>query len=162
MENISILSEPDYSFIYSRKKLSLPPSGAKELQYLIYKLGQTEIQKALKQSQGIGRLLQQYENKYDQLVRRKGKLTFEDTQRLLGPSNNIQLSQNDATDRLMINYRLDGKYKHWLLDEFQDTNDVQWAVCKDLADEVIQSPEGDRSFFYVGEPPPPPGPPFFN
>jgi ATP-dependent helicase/nuclease subunit A len=47
--------------------------------------------------------------------------------------------------------RLDARFLHWLLDEFQDTSLVQWAVIENLVDEVIQNPDGDRTLFYVGD-----------
>ena len=48
-------------------------------------------------------------------------------------------------------YRLDGWFDHWLLDEFQDTNRLQWRALEPLVDEVIQDTSGRRSFFYVGD-----------
>jgi ATP-dependent helicase/nuclease subunit A len=53
--------------------------------------------------------------------------------------------------RLYIDYRLDSKLDHWLLDEFQDTSDLQWEVLRNLADEILQDVSGRRSFFYVGD-----------
>jgi ATP-dependent helicase/nuclease subunit A len=53
--------------------------------------------------------------------------------------------------RLYIDYRLDCKLDHWLLDEFQDTSDLQWEVLRNLADEILQDASGQRSFFYVGD-----------
>jgi ATP-dependent helicase/nuclease subunit A len=54
-----------------------------------------------------------------------------------------------VTDRLYIDYRLDGELDHWLLDEFQDTSNMQWAAIRNLVDEVVQ--DAHRSFFYVGD-----------
>ena len=50
-----------------------------------------------------------------------------------------------------VDYRLDGHFDHWLLDEFQDTSDLQWQVLANLIDEVLQDTSGKRSFFYVGD-----------
>jgi len=47
-----------------------------------------------------------------------------------------------------IYYRLSEKYKHFLIDEFQDTNSVQWAGIKRFLEESLSS---GGTFFYVGD-----------
>ncbi len=116
----------------------------------------TELTAALEETRGIHRVLDQYERFYDETVRRQGKLTFTDVQYLLTPENRINggtiLTQNPhAEARLYIDYRLDCKLDHWLLDEFQDTSDLQWEALRNLADEVLQDNSGRRSFFFVGD-----------
>src|SRR5687768_12654264 len=94
-----------------------------------------------------------YDRVYHDVVRRTGKLTFSDVQRLLLPGGEAgALSrQRDGDDRLFIDYRLDAEIDHWLLDEFQDTSFGQWSVLKNLIDEVVQDTAGTRSFFCVGD-----------
>ena len=53
-------------------------------------------------------------------------------------------------DQLELEYRLDGTFDHWLLDEFQDTSGIQWRAMANLIDEVVQDPSGERSFFLRG------------
>ncbi len=48
-----------------------------------------------------------------------------------------------------VYYRLSEKYKYFLIDEFQDTNDVQWTVLKRFLEESLA---GGGTFFYVGDP----------
>jgi ATP-dependent exoDNAse (exonuclease V) beta subunit len=50
-----------------------------------------------------------------------------------------------------LQFRLDGWFDHWLLDEFQDTSRIQWRAIQPLLDEVLQDASGERSFFYVGD-----------
>ncbi|MFA5105013.1 MAG: UvrD-helicase domain-containing protein [Candidatus Margulisiibacteriota bacterium] len=45
-------------------------------------------------------------------------------------------------------FRLAARIRHYLLDEFQDTNDLQWSNFKPMIDEAISS---GGSFFYVGD-----------
>ncbi len=103
---------------------------------------------------GMGHLLAAFENTYEQLVRGAGQLTFQDIQYLLGRGGSgglPVLSGLQESDRLYIDYRLDGTFDHWLLDEFQDTSTVQWRALSNLADEILNSGDGNRSFFYVGD-----------
>ena len=116
----------------------------------------TELRAMLKRTQGICQILHQYEEFYDDMVRRRGKLTFTDAQYLLTAANEYSsgslLSRMPGQEsRLYIDYRLDCKLDHWLLDEFQDTSDLQWEVLRNLADEILQDSSGQRSFFYVGD-----------
>ncbi len=116
----------------------------------------TELGVSMERTQGIYRVLDQYETIYDELVRQRGKLSFTDAQYLLTAANRssggARLSRSPGEEAsLYIDYRLDSKLDHWLLDEFQDTSDLQWKVLSNLIDEVLQDTSGQRSFFYVGD-----------
>ncbi len=115
-----------------------------------------EIVTNAEQTRGIHRILSRYEEIYHQQIRRQGRLTFDDAQLLLTQANPFGTSGVLSRDRgkvgrLFIDDRLDARLDHWLLDEFQDTSDLQWEVLRNLADEVLQDPTGQRSFFYVGD-----------
>lgn len=105
----------------------------------------------LHQTRGIHRILALYDEQYHAAVRRQGRLTFQDVQFILSGD----LSATDDTlagaSREDIDYRLDARYAHWLLDEFQDTSRIQWRVLHNLCDEAIQDTGGTRSFFAVGD-----------
>jgi ATP-dependent exoDNAse (exonuclease V) beta subunit len=47
-----------------------------------------------------------------------------------------------------VYYRLSEKYKHFLIDEFQDTSFVQWTGMKRFLEESLA---GGGTFFYVGD-----------
>ena len=89
-------------------------------------------------------MLNQYESSYASLVRRRGRLTFSDLEIILSgcdlhsQSAPVLSQKPDAFDRLRIDYRLDGRYDHWLLDEFQDTSYLQWSIIEPLVDEAVQ------------------------
>jgi ATP-dependent exoDNAse (exonuclease V) beta subunit len=114
-----------------------------------------EIVRSLQQTQGLGSMLQQFHRLYDETIRRRGAFTFTDAQYLLTPRNPMGAGsisrQAGEADRLYIDYRLDARLDHWLLDEFQDTSDLQWETLDNLASEIIQDTGGDRSFFLVGD-----------
>ncbi len=135
------------------KKLELSGDECLRLKRLVQALCGAEVEKKLQVTRGLYEILRGYEALYADLVRGGGRLTFSDILVLLSApgSERPRLTQDAADGRLMVNYRLDGRYDHWLLDEFQDTSYVQWRALSDLIDEVVQDPEGRRSFFYVGD-----------
>jgi ATP-dependent exoDNAse (exonuclease V) beta subunit len=112
-----------------------------------------ELLRRLETTRGIHAVLRSYESTYDDEVRRAGKLTFADVQRLLMPGRAPVLTGEAmaGSGRLFIDYRLDAEIDHWLLDEFQDTSVGQWSVLRNLVDEAVQDPSGERSFFCVGD-----------
>ena len=95
-------------------------------------------------TQGIYSLLNRVVNSYNKKVLEKGGIMFSDLPILLSNSEN-------ELERLDRDYRLDRKYKHWMLDEFQDTSPSQWAVIEPLLEEVLYNPEDERMFFCVGD-----------
>lgn len=138
-----------------RKRLPLPPAASSALKQLAAALVGAEMARRLEMTRGIFSILSGYEAVYDGAVRRSGRLTFADLQRLLRPEvaggRRILSREAAAEARLFIDWRLDAKIDHWLLDEFQDTSSGQWSILRNLVDEAVQDAEGTRSFFYVGD-----------
>lgn len=126
---------------------------------------QQEIISKLQQTAGIYDIVWRYESLYHRDVRRAGRLSFDDILILLAgaaPDDDAnretvsELSMLDEipdaeTRRLRIDYRLDGLFHHWLIDEFQDTSRRQWQVLRNLIEEVIEDDSGERTFYYVGD-----------
>ncbi len=135
---------------YNRRDFTIPPDLWPGLRAALARLIRIEVGRATKRSHGLGAILARYGLLYDEALRTGGRLTFEDLSRLLGEDGLSPSRQPERTDnRLYIDYRLDARLDHWLLDEFQDTSDTQWAALANLIDEVVQ--REDRSFFYVGD-----------
>lgn len=130
-----------------RKKMALGPEECRDLATIIRHLVCAELTSRLETTRGIHAVLQGYDAVYHDVVRRSGKLTFGDVQRLLQPRDGAEA----AVDRMEIDFRLDAQFDHWLLDEFQDTSFGQWSVLRNLVDEVIQDATGARTFFCVGD-----------
>ncbi len=80
------------------------------------------------------------------LIRNKNILTFNDI--LI-----LSFILLDSVDRDFIYFKLDSRFKHILLDEFQDTSLLQFQILKPLIDEIFagKGQEEFRSFFYVGD-----------
>lgn len=138
------------------KELELSASVCKLLLQLVRYVLKCEVSVSIARTAGLYQILDLYEKRYTGYTHQTGQLTFNDAQLLLTETNpatnrNIISRENDSPEKLYIDYRLDCKLDHWLLDEFQDTSDLQWSVLKNLADEVLQDQSGERSFFYVGD-----------
>jgi ATP-dependent helicase/nuclease subunit A len=82
---------------------------------------------------------------YRETQARMGVLRFEDvTLRLGDPSLSMDASE--------IHYRLDQQIQHVLLDEFQDTSEIQWAALEPLVGELLSGDEGLRAAVLVADP----------
>jgi ATP-dependent helicase/nuclease subunit A len=141
----------------NRKPHEFGPKECAIILRILRHLAGAEIETRLRRTHGVWQLLDRYESTYAERIRRQGKLTFQDLALLLagqgeGESGAPLLSQlPGGEDRLRIDYRLDARYDHWLLDEFQDTSHLQWKVISNLIDEAIQDTSGERSLFQVGD-----------
>lgn len=135
----------------NRVKATLHPPLSQALHTLTARFVHDTLLVCLHQTRGIYSILALYDEQYHAAVRRQGRLTFQDVQYILSGD----LSATDDTlagaSREDIDYRLDARFSHWLLDEFQDTSRIQWRVLHNLCDEAIQDTEGTRSFFAVGD-----------
>lgn len=147
------IARGDVELTVERKKQRIDAAGCAVLADVIRLVAGAELARQLAMTQGVHAVLAQFDAVYSQLVRRAGKLTFGDVTRLLRPDAGARgLSFAGADDgRLELDYRLDARIDHWLLDEFQDTSRGQWSVLRNLIDEVVQDPEERRTFFCVGD-----------
>lgn len=144
--------------IYNRIPVSLEGEPARLLIGLMDTLYHLELERNLQRTRGVFSVMEAYEGHYHRLIRRQGHLTFEDIQLLLAGVGNeapLTFSQGmgpaDDVSTLDIQFRMDGRFDHWLLDEFQDTSRLQWSILENLVDEVVMDPEGRRTFFFVGD-----------
>ena len=156
MNGLEDLEAGKFTMSYGRREYTLTARQCRLLFMLLRHIMGVELRAALRRTQGIYQVLHQYEQLYDEMIRRRGQLTFTDAQYLLTAANefssgSVLSRMPDHEARLYIDYRLDCKLDHWLLDEFQDTSDLQWEVLRNLADEILQDAGGQRSFFYVGD-----------
>lgn len=83
---------------------------------------------------------------YQRLKAERGLLDFTDlewkTYRLLNRSRHAE----------WVQYKLDQRIDHLLIDEFQDTNPTQWRLLQPLLEEIVAGdPERRRSVFLVGD-----------
>lgn len=148
-EALPDLANGHASINVERKECSLDRDACRAALGLVTRVICCEIGHALERTRGVFRLLSPFEILYAGAMRRSGRLTFDDVQYLL---TNAHLSRKDGeAGRLYLDYRVDAQLDHWLLDEFQDTSDLQWEALRNLIDEILQDASGARTFFYVGD-----------
>jgi len=94
------------------------------------------------------RLYLRAEEHYQQSKLREGLLDFDDLEIFA-----YRLLQN--TESADILYWLDRKILHFLVDEFQDTSDIQWAILDKLTGEIFAGQGADKlmapTLFVVGD-----------
>jgi len=141
----------------SRRKVVLDAELCEAAYDLLRHIVRCTLRHKLAITQGLCDIMQRYESEYAARLRGAGKMTFSDITVLLGNALDEQCGGTltralmPSMDRLYIDYRLDGAFDHWALDEFQDTSRAQWSVISNLVDEAIQDTAGTRSFFAVGD-----------
>ena len=137
-----------------RKSVVFPAEAWRAFRSLLLHIVGLELKTACLRSAGVWRLLSHYEAAYHRVARSMGKLSFADVQALLAgatPEQRRTSGDGSPLARIGLAFRLDGKFDHWLLDEFQDTSLLQWRIVQPLVDEVLQDDSGRRTYFHVGD-----------
>lgn len=116
------------------------------LRQLILLAANCEFASALARTRAVRDVVSVYDELCEKQLRKRGLLGFSDVKVLMGQwaSNEDARLRRDAVD-----FRLDARYDHWLLDEFQDTSRTDWMGLQPLIDEA--SGDGDGTVFVVGD-----------
>jgi len=142
---------------YARKEYLIPDNVCKLLGNLYHNLFHVQFNRLCRRTRGILGVMAMYEKEYEQALLQTGRMTFTDAQLLLSPrgfftsGSTLSRRRELRAGRVFIDYRLDAKIDHWLLDEFQDTSNLQWQALENLVDEILQDDSDTRSLFYVGD-----------
>lgn len=105
-----------------------------------------ELAAAVARTGAVIELVARYDQECDRRLRRKGLLGFDDVKILMGK---WMEGEEQRLRREAVDFRLDARYQHWLLDEFQDTSPAEWRGMEPLLDEAASDPSG--SLFVVGD-----------
>ncbi len=140
-------------FTYYRKPYHLDPVWVEALQSVTGSVVKDAVLSCAERMRGMYSLMNRFEALYSARVRAAGRFMFSDVARLLLPEEYGGTAMNGALDETMagLQFRMDGWYDHWMLDEFQDTSLMQWRIVEPFLDEVVQDVGGGRSLFVVGD-----------
>ena len=105
-----------------------------------------EMAAAVERTRAVMDLVRRFDDECERRLRRKGMLGFDDVKLLMGEwvKGDEQRLRREAVD-----FRLDARYDHWLLDEFQDTSRAEWRGMEPLLNEAFS--DFEKSVFIVGD-----------
>ncbi len=129
---------------YKEFTLTGPPGDA--LRELVNLAARCEMAAALHRTRAVREVVAVYDDRCEKQLRRRGLLGFDDVKRLMG---RWAESEDARLRREAVDFRLDARYEHWLLDEFQDTSRADWLGLVPLIDEAAGA--GDGTMFIVGD-----------
>ncbi len=128
------------------KPFKITGMAAEALRELLRLAARCELAAALSRTRGVHGVISSYDDLVERELRRKGKLGFDDVKRLMGK---WMTGEDARLRREAVDFRLDARYEHWLLDEFQDTSRDEWNALLPLVDEGITDDES--TVFVVGD-----------
>lgn len=146
---------------YYRKEL--PASLVAAYKPLVDHAAAILLNRYVAQNEGTYELLQRFDGHYRRLQQSRRLLRFQDITNRLGAWS-TQMSRTAAgraRELALLDFRLDARIDHLLLDEFQDTSLAQWQVLAPIAKQVVSGGESSKrpgdsaastSFFCVGDP----------
>ncbi|RYZ41254.1 MAG: hypothetical protein EOO72_08025, partial [Myxococcaceae bacterium] len=116
------------------------------LREMILLAAHCEMAAAMVRTRAIRDVVSAFDHLCEERLRRRGLLNFDDVKILMGQ---WATSEEGRLRREAVDFRLDARHEHWLLDEFQDTSGADWAGLFPLVDEAATD---DRdSLFIVGD-----------
>ncbi len=132
--------------VKSHKEFLIDGSNADALRQMVRLIAHCEVAAAVERTRAIREVIEAYDAQCERRLRRQGRLGFDDVKWLMGAWAG---SEEARLRREWIDFRLDARYRHWLLDEFQDTSRADWNGLFPLLDEAATSDE--HSLFIVGD-----------
>lgn len=128
------------------KPFMLPAMALQAIGDLVRLAASAEMTAAVERTRAIHDVVAGYDALAETRLRRRGLLGFDDVKRLMGKWREDESSR---LRRELVDFRLDARYEHWLLDEFQDTSRAEWTGLLPLLQEAVSN--GDGSVFIVGD-----------
>ncbi len=90
-------------------------------------------------------LFNQFKEFRTNYILKKGYLEFSDI------TNFALKLVSELIDKEFLYFRLDSRYSHILIDEFQDTSIEQFNILLPMIEECLSGGDGFKTFFYVGD-----------
>jgi ATP-dependent exoDNAse (exonuclease V) beta subunit len=130
----------------SHKEFTVPAEVFGMIREALLCAAKAEMASACASTRAVAEVIELFDQVCERRLRRKGKFGFDDVKAKMGEWT---LQEDKRLMREALDYRLDAKYQHWLLDEFQDTSRSDWKGLSPLIDEAATNGEG--SMFLVGD-----------
>ena len=128
------------------KEFSVPADVFSLIREALLCAAMAEMGSACASTRAVAEVIGMFDRVCERRLRRKGKFSFADVKAKM---SEWTLQEDKRLMREALDYRLDAKYQHWLLDEFQDTSRLDWSGLSPLIDEAMTNDES--SVFLVGD-----------
>src|SRR5690606_37033167 len=134
LEGILIACETCQPVLQARfyKDFTIGGTCGEALLDLVTLAARCEFSAALARCRAVREVVAAYDQLREDRLRRRGLLGFDDVKHLMG---RWAADEDARLRREAIDFRLDARYDHWLLDEFQDTSRSDWQGLLPLIDE---------------------------
>lgn len=128
------------------KDFMIAGPAADALRELVRLAANCEMGAAVRRTRAVRQVIEAHDARCEKQFRRRGLLGFDDVKVLMGEWSRDEFAR---LRREAVDFRLDARYRHWLLDEFQDTSRAEWTGLMPLLDEAASGDDG--SLFIVGD-----------
>ncbi|MCX6865314.1 MAG: UvrD-helicase domain-containing protein [Verrucomicrobia bacterium] len=132
--------------VKSHKEFTIDGAAGDALRAMVELAARCELAAALIRTRAVRDLIAVYDALCEKRLRNQGLLGFDDVKILMGAWAH---GENARLRREAVDFRLDARTDHWLLDEFQDTSRADWTGLLPLIDEAAT--DSDGTMFIVGD-----------
>ncbi|MCU0776510.1 MAG: UvrD-helicase domain-containing protein [Akkermansiaceae bacterium] len=128
------------------KEFTIDGPAADALRRMVELAACCEFAAALQRTRAVREVVAAFDAVCERRLRRHGMLQFNDVKLLMGE---WARGEDARLRREAVDFRLDSRIDHWLLDEFQDTSRADWTGLLPLIDEAATGDDG--TMFIVGD-----------
>lgn len=128
------------------KEFTIGGAAGAGLREMVELAAHCEFSAALLRTRAVREVVSAFDRLCANQLRSKGRLGFNDVKLLMGE---WAKSEDSRLRREAVDFRLDARIDHWLLDEFQDTSRADWNGLLPLLDEAAS--DNDGTMFIVGD-----------
>ena len=132
--------------VKSYKEFTIGGPTGDSLRKMVELAAHCEMAAALLRTRAVREVVSVFDDLCAKRLRRKGMLGFNDVKLLMGE---WARNEDARLRRESVDFRLDARIDHWLLDEFQDTSRADWTGLQPLIDEAATGDDGTT--FIVGD-----------
>jgi ATP-dependent exoDNAse (exonuclease V) beta subunit len=129
-----------------QKDFTISGPAAVALREMVLLAAHCELAAALQRTRAVRDVIAVFDDLCERRLRRNGRLGFNDVKILMGEWAH---GEDARLRREAVDFRLDSRIDHWLLDEFQDTSRADWAGLLPLIDEAAT--DDGKTMFIVGD-----------